>query len=166
MNRFRVRHHPRSPTASADNCLQSASHVLLANMYNLSINHGLKVFTLLSIPLRSRKSLACSSVSVIRWLSRCKVISKTDPKIIKAAIPQVSKNERSCSKMNNIYVSFDWSFEWVKKRISHKMSPDRWVGWETKQRFCTDKHVIQRFYPIHLTLSITTPRIWQLSVIC
>ena len=42
----------------------------------------------------------------------------------------------------------------------------RWfVGWETKPRFCTDNHVIQRFYPIHLTFFITAPRLCQLSVI-
>ena len=32
-------------------------------------------------------------------------------------------------------------------------------------KVCTDKHVIQRFYPLHLTLSITAPRLCQLSLI-
>ena len=36
------------------------------------------------------------------------------------------------------------------------------VGWETKPRFCMDKHVIQRFYTIPTTLSATAPQLCHL----
>ena len=85
-----------------------------------------------------------------------------------------------CSNINcnhNVHFNFSDSVFFEEKKAvppwpgPHEIQKSGWPpriihGLRDKQRFFMEKHVVQCFCPIHLTLSITAPQLCQMSVIC